>query len=194
MGLNKTMLAGIIAGMSRGGPSQSYDFTTGSLPAGVTFTRAGARNFFNSSGVLASAATDVPCFEYDNNLSCLGLSVNDAATNICLRSNAFSTTWSNSASMVLTSGQTGPDGSASAWKVAPSSGGGNQRLYQSITISNATRYVYSVYVKASVYTRIRIIAGDTVQGMRITCKLDTAPSFRTSTGTNFTDVIGGYEL
>lgn len=188
------LLAEIQAGMGGGlSPSKVFDFTAGSLPSGVTFTRAGSRNFFNSSGVLASATTNTPCFEYDNNLACLGLSVNDAATNICLRSNAFSTLWSNYNAMPLTSGITGPDGGASAWRLIPAVAAGNQRINQTITLSIGQRYCYSLYIKADAYTRVKLNAGSTSIGMEMFCKLDSEPNFRTKTGADFTDVSGGYE-
>jgi hypothetical protein len=51
----------------RGLPNASYtaSFLTGSLPVGLTFTRASAGWRFDSAGTLQQAATDAPRFDHD---------------------------------------------------------------------------------------------------------------------------------
>lgn len=174
-------------------PTKAYDFTLGTLPTGVDFTRAGTRNFFNSSGVLASAPTGDACFEYDNNLACLGLSINDAATNICLQSNTFSSgTWQKFASSI-TASITGPDNTASAWKIVESNTTANHEVFQPKTITSGAVYVYSAYFKASERTRVEVRAGSSAQAMIIDFRIDGEPAYRYRTGTDFTNISGGME-
>lgn len=70
----------------RGGPP-AWDFTGGTLPAGVTFTRAGSATYFDAAGVLQTAAADVPRFDHDPvTLQPRGLLVEPSATNRLLNS------------------------------------------------------------------------------------------------------------
>ena len=70
------------------GPAADYVFTGGSLPAGVTLTRASSATRINASGVLETVASDVARFEYDPvTLACRGLLREAAATNLFPQSN-----------------------------------------------------------------------------------------------------------
>ena len=72
---------------ARAGGPPSWDFTGGSLPAGVTFTRAGSATYFDAAGVLQTAAADVPRFDHDPVSGALrGLLVEPSATNLLLNS------------------------------------------------------------------------------------------------------------
>jgi len=58
------------------------DFTTGSLPSGVTFTRASKGWYFDSTGTLQEAAADAARFDYNpNGLAARGLLIEGARTN-----------------------------------------------------------------------------------------------------------------
>ena len=74
--------------------SHDFDFTTGSIPAGMTFTRAATTNgasYFNSSGVMNFAGTDVARFDYDPSaLTLRGLLYEPSATNYLKYSQDFS--------------------------------------------------------------------------------------------------------
>jgi hypothetical protein len=89
------MLHGRVRPFSRtraGSTGPQYDFTTGSLPAGVTFTRASSAWGFNSAGVVTQYATDVPRFVYDPvTLQNLGLLVEGARTNSIRNNTAVGT-------------------------------------------------------------------------------------------------------
>ena len=46
-------------------PALDLDFTTGTLDPRITFTRAGSATYYNSAGVLSTAATNVARFDHD---------------------------------------------------------------------------------------------------------------------------------
>jgi hypothetical protein len=48
-----------------GGPTLDLDFLLGTLPSTVTFTRSSTATYFDSTGALATAAIDVPRFDYN---------------------------------------------------------------------------------------------------------------------------------
>lgn len=63
-------------------PALDLDFRAGTMPAGLTFTRASSAWYFNSSGTLTSAATNAPRFDHDpSTLALRGLLVEEARTN-----------------------------------------------------------------------------------------------------------------
>lgn len=64
------------------GGHPTFDFMGGSLPPGATLTRASTGWYSDSAGVLQSAASDVPRFNYDpSTLALQGLLVEPARTN-----------------------------------------------------------------------------------------------------------------
>jgi hypothetical protein len=69
-------------------PSLVFDFAgTRTLDPRITFTRSSTATYTNSSGVLTSAAIDVPRFTYNpTTLQSLGLYVEESSTNILLNS------------------------------------------------------------------------------------------------------------
>lgn len=68
-------------------PALDLDFLTGTMPSGITFTRASAGWAYNSSGVLTSSATNSPRLDYDPaTLLPRGLLIEEARTNLFLNS------------------------------------------------------------------------------------------------------------
>jgi hypothetical protein len=63
-------------------PSLDFNFVTDAFPGTVTFTRASSATFFDSAGVLQSAAIDVPRFDYNPaTLAARGLLIEESRTN-----------------------------------------------------------------------------------------------------------------
>jgi hypothetical protein len=76
----------------------------------------------------------------------LGFLSEAAATNLCLQSNAFTTTWSEIGSAAATQNAIGPDGATSAWTLTDNDAGALESKYQAITLTAAVHTV-SIFVK-----------------------------------------------
>lgn len=107
------------------GGSEVFDFTGGSMPSGATLERASAGTYFNSSGVLSSASTDVARFDYvySGSWSLAGLLIEGQRTNYYgtssnLASGAFGGAWTANAAVA-------PDGTTTGDRFTCSAGGGN---------------------------------------------------------------------
>lgn len=91
----------------------SHDFTTGTLPAGMTFTRAGTRNAI-VSGALVSIATGTPAYESWDGVS-RGMAIEAAAgggavSQLLTQSNTISDASWTALNGTKSAGGTGPDG------------------------------------------------------------------------------------
>lgn len=95
-------------------PIINLDFTTGTMPTGVTFTRASTGWYFNSSGNLTSAATDVPRFDYGvpGGVVLFGLLTEKASTNNLLWSRDLTQASWTPTNATVALDQTGINGSA----------------------------------------------------------------------------------
>ena len=72
-----------------------------------------------------------------------------AATNLCLQSNAFTTTWTASGPPTITKNVVGPDGATSAWTLTDGTGGADHITSGNITFT-AAAYTASVFIKKTV--------------------------------------------
>lgn len=128
-----------------GGPASglNFDFTGGSLPAGITFSRASTGTYFTSGGILTVAAINAPRFNYVGGVSCL--LIEPAATNLLLQSNNFAATWFPNNAGVATAAQfISPDGTNNGWSLTSGSGFGG--VGQFLAFSNVP-YTISCWVK-----------------------------------------------
>ena len=109
-------------GGSRPQPVLGFDFVQSpSLVAGrggqtITFTRATSAWYFNSAGVLTDAGSGNPRFDYDPvTLAARGLLVEEARTNICIRSEEFdNAAWVKTDTTITANNITSPDGTTDA--------------------------------------------------------------------------------
>lgn len=128
----------------------------------ITFTRSTTRTYFNSSGVLSSAAINAPAIDYDPvTLACRGLSIWEARTNLLLQSGwagatsgspgTAPTSWSvgfgTSTVSTVTASIYGSADGATAIKFDCDSG---ERLFltQTVSVTAGTTYALSAYFEA----------------------------------------------
>ena len=135
----------------------------------VTFTRASSGTFVNSAGVLQTAATDVPRFDHNPTTGeSLGLLVEEQRTNLLLRSEDFSTTWTRTNITAFGSGSAtdaavSPAGTQTADLVAVASGTSAGAGFVGQTVSKAASaitYTYSAFAKADYYDRANLHVND----------------------------------
>lgn len=121
------------------------DFTTGSLGI-VQFSRASTATFINSSGLLASAASGNPRFEYDPvTLASRGLLIERSTPNLLLRSNAFNTSpWATNG-YTHSTGSTSPHSTESSQRMTVT-GSGTLGNIQTVTVAS-TSVTFSVWWK-----------------------------------------------
>lgn len=108
--------ADIAAATGPAPPTLDLNFTTMStLDPSVTFARASTATYFNSAGIMQTAASGAPRFGYDPNaLTPNGLLIEESRSNIQINSN-FATGWNPGSNAALTvNAATGPDGTTSA--------------------------------------------------------------------------------
>jgi hypothetical protein len=114
-------------------------------PLPFTFDRDSVATRVNKQGLIETVGADQPRIDYLND-SNGALLLEPSRTNYLLQSNQFDTTWTLSASIDLTSGQSGVYGSNDAWLLKRNSTG-SRYIQQSLSLSSA-QYSYSVYLKA----------------------------------------------
>ena len=140
-------------------PSLNLNFARSQkLDPRITFTRSSTATYTGGDGLIKSAATDTPRFDFNATTGdCLGLLIEESRSNLVLRSNTFNTYWSSvSATCVFTQNVTGPDGvSNGAWTIDDQStandGAGFEQSF-SITPSTSTNYCLSIFAKQGTAT------------------------------------------
>ena len=128
------------------------NFLSGALDPRITFTRAGVATYYNSAGVLSTAATNVARFDYNPaTLAPRGLLLEEQRTNICLQSQTFNTTWA-----LIGIGATraadvavAPDGTTTADQFTAGSAVAEAGLRQTGILYTAASYAVSCYMKSA---------------------------------------------
>ena len=148
------------AGMATDGPSAVLDLNFASLlsltpSVGPTpsYTRASTGTYFNSSGVLTTAAINGPRFDHVYNGSSWeskGLLIEEARTNAVLYSADFTSGWTSSNVGMSTGAGTAPDGTSTAVKLYPTVSTTQTRIY----LSGGANTCISVFAKAAEKTTV----------------------------------------
>jgi hypothetical protein len=128
-----------------------------------SFTRASTATYTNSSGVIASAATNEARTCYDSYGALLGLMVEEQRTNLALRSQEFdNASWVKSGASISANAATAPDGTLTADKVVEdSSVGAYHAAYQTVAGGVETAaFSFSVFVKAAERTSALLMVGN----------------------------------
>jgi hypothetical protein len=141
------------------------DLTSFLTAAGGTFARASVGSYFDSTGVLQTASSDVPRFDYDPVTHAQkGILIEESRANFILRSSEFDNAyWVKVTATITPNFALGPDNTMSVDKFIPSSGSGTHRSYStsSISVTSGTAYTASVYIKSNGYQYIDLYLGYT---------------------------------
>jgi hypothetical protein len=135
-----------------GGQCESGTFSTSFIPTLPTFTsRASSATFYDSTGILRTAATNVArsnAFFPDSSgvFRSGGLLLESAATNLCIRSETFTAApWTDfTANVSITANQLDPAGGTTASLVTHTAGTSRHRVSEKISTTRVSR---SFYVK-----------------------------------------------
>jgi hypothetical protein len=167
-------------------PSLVLDFAgTGTLDSRVTFTRSTTGTYYNSSGVLTTAAINAPRFDYNpSTLAPLGLLIEQSSTNLLTYSQDFTNAiWTKDGSSITASANIAPDGTQTASALIESTTTAVHRMYCSATVSLNTDYTLSFYAKANGRNLINVIAGNSSGQSTVVFDLSGTGSVGITTGT-----------
>jgi hypothetical protein len=126
------------------------DASSGSNP--VTFTRASSGTYVGSNGLIKTATTNEPRFDHNPTTGeSLGLLVEEARTNLLLRSEEFdNASWSKTNSSAIANSITSPDSLLTADKLVEDTSAGGHVFVQEISgLPDNTTYTASVFCKAA---------------------------------------------
>ena len=174
------VFAGVVSDLPNTGPSLGLNFASQTYQIGVqyavwetgvglgskafgdiiTFTRASTATFFNSSGVLTSAAIDAPRLDYNpSTLAARGLLIEEARTNLLTYSEEFDTTpdWNPIRTSVTADAAVAPDGNTTADAlVIDTTPSTNHNIGQNESVTSGITYTISVFAKANQITQINV--------------------------------------
>ena len=91
----------------------------------------------------------------------LGVLIEEQRTNLILQSQTFGTTWAPTSASISANAGVAPDGTTTADKLIGAAASAVHFLVQTVAISNATVYTYSVYAKKVDGARYLNLAGPT---------------------------------
>ena len=134
---------------------------TGPTPS---FSRASTGTYFNSSGVLTSAAVNEARFDhvYDGtNWISKGLLIEEQRTNLCTySSNQLNAAWVPFNSTITASGETDPVGGTSAFRIAETTTSNQRHMAYNTITPSASTFTYSVFAKAQERNWLQLISYD----------------------------------
>lgn len=133
-------------------PKYGLNFLSGALDNSLTFFRASTATYYNSAGVLSTATTNAPRFDYNpSTLSLNGLLIEQSSSNLVFPSVPNSSWFGLTNTVMATNNTTAPDGTATATKMQATVTSGTHVAYLIYLTTSGTTYTYSVYAKAADY-------------------------------------------
>jgi hypothetical protein len=120
----------------------------------ITFTRASNATYFDSTGIIKSATTNTPRFDYNPvTLALRGILVEEQRTNLSVYSETFSTGWApvSSDSQIIPNAVSSPSGAENAGSfVCTNTNTSSKRLQTTANITTVanTTYTFTVYIKS----------------------------------------------
>jgi hypothetical protein len=143
-------------------PDMALDFMTpGSLDPRITFTRASTATYFDSGGVMQTAAANTPRWDYNpTTLQLRGLLVEEARTNLVTNSQNVSV-WPKEADVtMLANATTSPSGNATATRITEGVLNTAYTVTNPTTVAANTLFAFSIYLKRGNCDWVRFVAGD----------------------------------
>jgi hypothetical protein len=134
-------------------PSLNLNFARSQkLDPRITFTRSSSATYTGGDGLIKTAATDTPRFDFNATTGeCLGLLIEESRTNLLTYSEQFdnaSWTKTNIGITTNTTATTAPDGTNTAEKLAGTNGATTrQSVYQNYSFTAGTKYTVSIFAK-----------------------------------------------
>lgn len=126
-----------------------------------SFTRSTTGTCYNSIGLVTTVGVNLPRFNYNPSdlTAAPTLLIESATTNLCTYSEAFdNAAWTKVRSSVSSNVTTSPDGTSSADKLVEDSSASNTHYcVQTPSVSAATLYTFSVFLKSSTRTKANIV-------------------------------------
>lgn len=170
---------------SKGAIAASIMTLIAALP-GSSFTRASTGTFFDSDGLMKTAAAGVPRVEYDPvTLLPLGLLIEPARTNLFINSEAF-VGIGGSAVTVSSNVSAGPDGLNTMDRIIENATSGEHfPVERAISLTAGTVYAYSIYVRAAPSANRSL-------RLRIASSTEVSVAFNPMTGTLSNPLGTGY--
>lgn len=135
---------------------------TTALDPRITFTRSTTATYYNSAGVLSTAAINAPRLDYNPaTLASVGLLIEEQRVNLAVRSEDFTNaTWVKTRSSVTSNAIAAPDGATTADKlVEDSTATSTHFCTQTVALVANQTYVLSVFAKAGERGRIVMQTG-----------------------------------
>jgi hypothetical protein len=164
---------------SRAAPTLSFNFLSGSLDSQITFTRASTGTYFDSAGVLQTAAINAPRFDYDpSTLAAQGLLIEEARTNLLTYSEDFSNAaWAKTDITVTADNTTAPNGTTTADLITEGTAGtAFTTRVTSPSVAAGSTVSASIYIKRSAvvqWVRVRVANTSATNGGNVWFNIQT---------------------
>ena len=135
------------------------DLTSFLTATGGTFSRSGTATYFDSTGVMQTAASNTPRFDYDPvTHATKGILIEEGRTNLLSYSSNFSgASWSNGGVTIVANATTAPDGTHTAQKLIEDTSNARHNIQQAYTATTGNVTTFSVYAKAAESSSFRMI-------------------------------------
>jgi hypothetical protein len=132
-------------------PNLDLNFAgTKTLDPRITFTRASTGTYVGSDGLVKTATTNEARFDHNPTTGeSLGLLVEEARTNLLLRSEEFGTWWTPIRATVTSNSTTAPNGTVTADTLIEDTTATNSHLIYAGAAAAAGTYTFSIYAKAA---------------------------------------------
>lgn len=152
------------------GGRTDWIFTSGGLDPRITFTRASSGTYFDSAGVMQTATTNTPRFNYEYNGTswvAKGLLIEPAATNLLLRSREFdSASWTKVDTTITANAANGVGGTATM-DLCTEGTVTNALVWQAFTIAANSTFAVALDLKRGNNDWIQFAAFETAASANI---------------------------